>query len=84
MIRDSKSNYYTKFTNLAKEKNDPSPYFKVINRLKDRQSPRRFSVSDLFKNDTADFFTVISNGFTPIDASPVSYTHLTLPTTPYV
>ena len=74
MIRGSKKDYYEKFTSLAKENNDPSLYFKVINRLKDRQAPKPFSPTDLYKGKSdaqvaeiaADFFTEITANFTPI------------------
>ena len=74
MIKRSKKEYYDLFTNAAKKNNDPALYFKIISRLKDRQAPRPFCVTDLFRNlpiedgceEIADFFTKISDKFTPL------------------
>ena len=74
LIRDAKKRYYEEFTKKAKQSNDPALYFRIISRLKDREVPKRFSVLDLFKEESdkevaekvADFFTSIGEDFTPL------------------
>ena len=49
-------------------------YFKVVSCLKDRETPKHFSVSDLFKGEedqviaekVADYFSKIGDKFTPL------------------
>ena len=90
MIKEAKQEYYQKFTKLALESGDMSLYYRVVNRIKDSQAPTNFCVTDLYPDKppeevaelVADFFCEIGQKFDPL--TPVSYTHLTLPTTPYV
>ena len=81
MIKRRKTKYYNKYTNQAKESNDPSLYYKIIGRLKDKERPPVFDISSLRPNnmsketgeELADFFTTISNSFEPLtyDEVPV-------------
>ena len=74
MIRKSKSEYYQKFSKIAAQTGDSSLYFKVVNRLKDRQAPKLFCVTDLFHGKdpeviaetVADFFAHVGRNFSPL------------------
>ena len=52
LIRESKADYYKKYTELAKETGDPALYYKVVNRLKDRQSPHLLKLQQCFPTPT--------------------------------
>ena len=72
---NSKNEYYNHFLEKSKQNNDPALYYKMISRLKEAKTPPAFSVTDLFTDctdaeaaeKTADYFTKISDGFTPLD-----------------
>lgn len=74
MIKDSKKEYYQKFTKLAAETGDPSLYYKVVNRLKDRRAPDTFCVTSLIPGEqpeaaaekVADFSCQIGDKFAPV------------------
>ena len=68
LIKQSKSEYYRKYTG------DSRLYYKVVGRLKRRESPRNFCVSELFPEQSdnaaaesvADFFSSIGDKFEPL------------------
>ena len=72
---------YIHFIQLSKETNDPSLYYKVINRLKSISSTgKAFNVCELFEGQeeavaakkNADFFTSISDKFTGLKNDDIS------------
>ena len=71
MIESAKKKYYNCYTNKAiQNPGDTSLYYKVVHRLKDRQTPPRFDVCSMRPNlsqeELADFFSSINSNLTPI------------------
>ena len=75
MIKEAKKAYYSKYTDLAKNNNDPGLYYKVINRLKDRERPPDFDIrslcaealeDEIIANKVANYFQDVISGFTPL------------------
>ena len=48
LIKESKKEWYDKYKEQAKTSNDPALYYKVVNRLKDKESPRVSKSSHYF------------------------------------
>ena len=67
MIKKSKEEHYHRLSKIAKENNDPAAYYKIINQLKDREAPNRFSVLDIYKGeDDASIAEKVANFFSDI------------------
>ena len=75
LVRDSNEAYYKKFTERALLTKDSRLYYQVIGRLRSTETPKPFSVSDLYPSKSpketaelvADFFTQIAENFIPLE-----------------
>ena len=84
MIKEAKRDHNFKYVEQAKRTGDPALYFKVVNRLKDREAPKGFDVLKLLPGQSekeateslAEYFYSISNQHHSLSKNdiPANYT----------